>query len=637
MATKPLPTIATDPQGRPVKQKDVGAGVLEAMVKSNELMLDIQKVQLDVLTDILGTMRAIGLNIVMAMKQQNMATARAEKPIEAARGETKNKLAELEKEREGKLGSVQAKPESMFDSLKKLFDDYFGIFKTVFTIIKAVLIPMVLGFVVGFRKKFDLISVAITLAILFPIRTFKLMSRVFGFLYQLLIKLWDGLKVIGNTVKNLIMRGPKLVKSLFTDISLVFLRIKDAITSSKAFTFITSIFTKIKSFFDVVLKGLQPILKFFTEGKGILSKIFGVLKPLARVLGLPLTILFGIIGGIQGALEGFEKEGLIGGLKGLISGALDGAFGWIFDAIGWVFGALGFEDAEKALEEFSLGTVISNFLENFIIAPIRKFFDTAFEGFGKGEILSTIGTLILQVLDGILALPKLLLETLAVLFGLDSVAKAIKEFSFEDKFTKVLRAILIAIGEAIPGGEWLLSKLGIKKDDGQAQGKKATPTMVMDEETRKNYDAIDTGNQQIDNLARAALESGDTELYEDLTGQGAFDVVEDTESAKELMAKKGYTADQIENIAQTGYIRGTPQAVAVPLANKAQQLDTATKELEKAKQPEPPKPPPPSIINFDARDYSKSNAHINRELHAGREGIGSKGNAGSPNIWNWKG
>jgi hypothetical protein len=122
-----------------------------------------------------------------------------------------------------------------------------------------------------------------------------------------------------------------------------------------------------------------------------------------------------------------------------------------------------------------------------------------------------------------------------------------------------------------------------------------------------------------------------------LTGQGAFDVVEDTESAKELMAKKGYTADQIENIAQTGYIRGTPQAVAVPLANKAQQLDTATKELEKAKQPEPPKPPPPSIINFDARDYSKSNAHINRELHAGREGIGSKGNAGSPNIWNWKG
>ena len=91
MATKPLPTIATDQQGRPVKQD-----TFEVLFKNNAIMIDIQKIQLDVLTDILGTMRAIGLNIVMAMKQQNMATARAEKPIEAARGETKNKLAELE-------------------------------------------------------------------------------------------------------------------------------------------------------------------------------------------------------------------------------------------------------------------------------------------------------------------------------------------------------------------------------------------------------------------------------------------------------------------------------------------------------------------------------------------------------------
>ena len=59
MATRPLPTIATDQQGRPVKQ-DSG----EALLKHNAAMADIQKIQLDVLTDILGTMKNIAENVI---------------------------------------------------------------------------------------------------------------------------------------------------------------------------------------------------------------------------------------------------------------------------------------------------------------------------------------------------------------------------------------------------------------------------------------------------------------------------------------------------------------------------------------------------------------------------------------------
>ena len=614
MATKPLPTIATDSQGRPVKQKDVGAGVLEAVVKSNELMLDIQKVQLDVLTDILGLVKNIADNMfanltaTLPPEAMDLFTA-AEKPIEAARGETKNKLAELEKEREAKSGSDQDKPESMFDSLKKLFDDYFGVFKNIFTIIKAVLIPMVLGFVVGFRKKFDLISVAITLAILYPIRVFKLMSRVFGFLYQLLIKLWDGLKFIGNTVKNFIRFAPKLVRSLFNDLGLIFLRIKDAITGSKAFTFITSIFTKIKSFFDVVLKGLQPILKFFNEGRGILSKIFGVLKPLARVLGLPLTILFGIIGGIQGAIKGFKKEGILGGIKGLFAGAIDGAFGWIFDAIGWVFGKLGYKESEKALKEFNLFRLVSEIFD-ILFMPLK---------------------IIAQLSQG-------------------KVPDFMKDIW--DTLAEAIRSILITLGETLPGGDWLLNKLGIKENK-EAQGRKAAPQAFMDEQTRKEWDAIDTGNEQLDNLARSALEVGNREVYEELTGQGLFDVEEGTESAKKLMMESGgYTAEQVENIAQTGYmLRGvsqapsqptpptpppTPKPIPVPPQDKAALIGQATQEVNKAKLPIPPETTKPSVINFDARNYSKSTAQINRELRADTMGLGSRGSAASPNVWNWK-
>ena len=130
----------------------------------------------------------------------------------------------------------------------------------------------------------------------------------------------------------------------------------------------------------------------------------------------------------------------------------------------------------------------------------------------------------------------------------------------------------------------------------------------------------------MDNLARSALEGGNRELYEKLTGQGFFDLQEGTESAKKLMMESGgYTAEQIENIAQTGYIRGAPQAIAP--ANKAELIGQATREAEKAKQPEPPKPTQNNTTVVNAPNNSKTTANMNPAPHADRVGIGSRGNA----------
>jgi hypothetical protein len=56
MATKPLPTIATDSQGRPVKEDEKS--------KDIKILVDTQKVQLAVFTDILGVVKNIADNMV---------------------------------------------------------------------------------------------------------------------------------------------------------------------------------------------------------------------------------------------------------------------------------------------------------------------------------------------------------------------------------------------------------------------------------------------------------------------------------------------------------------------------------------------------------------------------------------------
>lgn len=98
MATKPLPTIATDQQGRPVKQD-----TFEVLFKNNAIMIDIQKIQLDVLTDILGVMKNIADNLVAGLRSFGVIYAESFlKSVDDERSNTTNKLAEAEKEREAK-------------------------------------------------------------------------------------------------------------------------------------------------------------------------------------------------------------------------------------------------------------------------------------------------------------------------------------------------------------------------------------------------------------------------------------------------------------------------------------------------------------------------------------------------------
>lgn len=506
MATKPLPIVVSSEKDAKVSQK------------LQQDQLAVFETMATLLTNINQNLSLIAVNILPETLKVLMDQTEMLDPSRSR----KNELKEKESAAEAGLGAKPGKSESMFERLSKLFDEYFGIFKTIFNVLKVILLPLILGFIVGFRKKFDLVTVALAAAVLWPIKTFKFMKKVFTTIFNL----------VDDLSKNKLFKG---------------------------------------------------------AGKG-----------LGKLL-LPITIIMGIIDGIRGAIKGFEKGGALGAVRGAIVGITDGLIGWIVDIGQWLvtnlLEMLGFDELAKIVEKFNFSEFLDKYADFFnpFIALLDMFDENSRirQNFRAAlDRASKVGDFVANIWDAI---------------------------------TEAVRTVLSNIAEALNITQ-LMSALGLKGKGEIAKSQRAGPLQTMDAETKKEYDSIDTGNEQLDNMARVALESGDRELYEDLVGKGMFNTQEDTESAKKMMMERGgYSKQQIENIAQTGY--GTANFVPAAPKNKAEELDQKTKEAEKAKQPTPVAPAVNNTTVVNAPNNSKTTANMNRELHADGRGLGSRGNA----------
>jgi hypothetical protein len=166
--------------------------------------LDVQQQKLDaistlaqdqilVLKDILDVMKNIADNVVAGLRSQDI--------IYAVQPEA-NRLADAEKEREANRQNVSGKDDP-FKSLKGVFD---GLNKG-FNFIKIVLIPMLLGFLIGFRKKFDLLTIAIGFVILKPIVALTLLFKAFkgiiSFAKNLIPTIKDARTALSNGFRTL--------------------------------------------------------------------------------------------------------------------------------------------------------------------------------------------------------------------------------------------------------------------------------------------------------------------------------------------------------------------------------------------------------------------------------------------------
>jgi hypothetical protein len=642
--------------------------------------LDVQQQKLDaistlaqdqilVLKDILDVMKNIADNIVAGLRSQDI--------IYAVQPEA-NQLAEAEKEREANRQNVSGKDDP-FKSLKGVFD---GLNKG-FNFIKIVLIPMLLGFLIGFRKKFDLLTIAIGFVILKPIVALTLLFKAFkgiiSFAKNLIPTIKDARTALSNGFRtladafsrsnitriakqflsgiqgffsNLISRIgnatgiTKKLSEFFSNIKIlfdpaavknsgaykaalksfgnfgkflenialnlhklrfgqgpIFSRLKAAVDSVKNF-FLgigKAISSKFSGFMNFIKPFADSLKAFFNSGRSILPSLMKVITPLFNALKFLAsriaTPILALIGGIKGAIEGFQKEGVIGAIKGAIAGALDMAFDWIFDVIGWVFGKLGFEDAEKALEKYGLGETVS-FLLDSVQEFIVKLFEPIFDVFtGKRQFFEGLGRFLSTILDSAKDILEALIGTLSMLFGSDALynfAEMLKEFSFTDLFQQMWDAIK----------EWVLDApkrlLGIGGGDD-----------AEDIQEAKDQQAIQKAAEQFRNT--------DEDLYEDLLD------ADDLEEAKEILADKNYNAEQINNMLGIPPAKPTPVPAPSPQQTNQKKLDEATEQRDNlaAARKQPPASSSPVAIAVD--NSQKQAIAYHKEIHAAKN-RGAPGN-----------
>jgi hypothetical protein len=284
------------------------------------------------------------------------------------------------------------------------------------TIITAVLIPFLLGFLLSFvdlTKPLDLLKAALT----------GLAVYIGGKFLVLLAKNW---------LKGLFM-GPKVINAPGSVINAGGIPGTPAGKGGKGGRSIPVPIPPV------------PLPEGAAAG-GMLTKLIGAFKGILRVVGklfIPLTIIMGIFDGIMGAIEGFKEGGIIGAFRGALVGIVNGLFGWLVGIGQFIVSGLldlfGFEDAAKIVEEFNF----KEFLDKYIgfLNPIAGFIDL----FDETSVIRKNFDKALQKVSGV---------------G-DFVSNI-----WED-ITKAIREILIKLADAVPFGSRLLSWLGIKKPDNE--------------------------------------------------------------------------------------------------------------------------------------------------------------------------
>ena len=204
------------------------------------------------------------------------------------------------------------------------------------------------------------------------------------------------------------------------------------------------------------------IIKYLGEFAGVFKFVSGIVSKLA----LPLFVIMTVWDTVKGAIEGFEKEGIVGGIKGAVLGFFNslifGPLDMLKYAAAWVLKQFGFEDAAKVLESFSFVTIFSDIIGT-MVGSIIKSFQSMFKDLGvmvdqlmSGDILGGIGTAIKIISTRFFMIPDMIIQGVGSVitqilnfFGFTEVAAQItaflKDFNITDfiinSLTSVLRSI----------------------------------------------------------------------------------------------------------------------------------------------------------------------------------------------------
>lgn len=195
----------------------------------------------------------------------------------------------------------------------------------------------------------------------------------------------DVIKSVTSAFEN-VVNG---VKNFFAPLTKEFKVIEESSGAiQKVVTFVQTKIAAFKEFFELVGQKMS----FF-------GKIFGATAKIVSKIAFPLTVIMTIWDTVKGALEGYEKEGIVGlfsgAIKGLISSLITAPVDMLKDAVSWILNVFGFDKASKFLDSFSFDKIMKDFVDAVFhpIDTIKAMFETImkfFENFTIPEIGFTI-------------------------------------------------------------------------------------------------------------------------------------------------------------------------------------------------------------------------------------------------------
>jgi len=147
----------------------------------------------------------------------------------------------------------------------------------------------------------------------------------------------------------------------------------------KGTTFGALAIDKVKNVITSIKNFLAPVGKFFSTISGQGKKLVdgaktasGILKfasGLGKVLGkifLPITILMSAFDFVTGFMEGYKKDGIIGGLRDgvskLFANLIGAPLNMLKDAAAWVLKQFGFNESSEAVKKFDFKKIITDII-----------------------------------------------------------------------------------------------------------------------------------------------------------------------------------------------------------------------------------------------------------------------------------
>ena len=220
----------------------------------------------------------------------------------------------------------------------------------------------------GLSMEFDLFKASIVEK-LKAVETF--ISDVFGKMKMLVKNVFGGEGKVVSAVRSIVEYVSRFVKVLSEPFVELFKYAKGAL----------KIFDPIMD----AVKGAMGFISKFGSAVGFFTKIF------SKFL-VPLNVILTLWDTVKGAIEGFEKDGIVGAIAGAVEGLFNSLIfaplDMLKDATAWILDKFGFENAAEFLDSFSFQEIFTSFVEAILhpVDTLKEMFSGLVSWFEEFEI-----------------------------------------------------------------------------------------------------------------------------------------------------------------------------------------------------------------------------------------------------------